>query len=71
MLDLPAGGVTMRPTGSARTELQLERFSSSFPVSIGELVRGVNVLRIPADRATQPWKLEVDSAAPVVVCGRR
>ena len=47
VLDLPAGGVTMRPTGSARTELQLERFSSSFPVSIGELVRGVNVPQDP------------------------
>jgi hypothetical protein len=55
---------------SAGTQVALHRFASqSFPVSLGPLARGRQVLlRIPPDRSPQPWAIQLTGGGPVVAC---
>jgi hypothetical protein len=70
-LDLPPGGAALRSTASARTEVRLERFSSTFPVDLGKLPAASSVtLAIPTDRSTQPWRLQLTGPGRVSVCSR-
>jgi hypothetical protein len=69
-LRLPPGGVSIRTSPRADAELSLRRFATaSFPVVLPPLPRGqVSTLRIPTDRAVEPWELELRSNGPAGVC---
>jgi hypothetical protein len=70
LLELPAGGALLRSQGG-HAEVRLRRFAQmSVPVDLG-LLAGVAVdeLAIPTDRSGVPWKLSLDGAGPVEVCG--
>ena len=71
ILRVPPGGVGIRTSPRAGAELSLRRFATgSFPVVLAPLGRGrEGALRIPADRATQPWELALRSSGPTAVCG--
>ncbi len=71
ILRVPAGGVGIRTSSRAGAELSMRRFATdSFPVVLAPLGPGrTGVLRIPADRATQPWELALRSNGPTAVCG--
>ena len=70
ILTLPPGGAIVRASRYG-VSLALRRFAvDSFPIPTAPLGRGqVGVLRIPPDRAAEPWELAVRSEAPVTVCG--
>lgn len=65
---LVPGGAIVRPRDGTRVELRLRRFAAeSFPVRLGNLNRS-ELVRIPADRASEPWELELAGSGPVAVC---
>jgi hypothetical protein len=71
VLRLPAGGVVVRASRRAGARVSLRRFATaSFPLVGAPLRAGqVGVLHIPADRASEPWEMELSSAARTAVCG--
>jgi hypothetical protein len=71
VLRLPPGGVIVHASRRAAARVALHRFATaSFPVVAGSLPPGqAGVLRIPSDRATQPWELQLSSRSPAAVCG--
>jgi hypothetical protein len=71
VLSVPAGGAIVHASRGSGARVSLRRFATeSFPLYAGHLAPGAaGVLRIPADRAPQPWQIEVGSARPVRVCG--
>lgn len=71
ILRLPPGGAIVRAAGATGAQVRLRRFAAdSFPIAAAPLAAGeVGVLRIPTDRATQPWEVEISPAAGVSVCG--
>lgn len=68
---LPPGGASVRASPAAGAIVALRRFATaSFPLGVVPLARGqARVVRVPADRAAQPWELAVRSRAPLTVCG--
>ena len=70
ILRVPPGGLGIRPSPQAGAELSLRRFAAgSFPVVLAPLAPGqAGVLRIPADRSTEPWELALRSNGPTAVC---
>ena len=70
ILRVPAGGVGIRTSPRAGAEISLRRFAmGSFPVVLAPVGPGrAGVLRIPADRATQPWEMALRSNGPTAVC---
>ncbi|MGA8219245.1 MAG: hypothetical protein WB771_11820 [Solirubrobacterales bacterium] len=71
ILRLPPGGLGIRSSPLAGAQLSLRRFATgSFPVVLPPLAPGeTGALRIPTDRATEPWELALRSNGPAVVCG--
>lgn len=68
VVELPPGGASMKATSSA--EVDLQRFSASFPVDVGTLSPGAwSSLSIPTDRASRPWQARLAGAGTVTVCG--
>jgi hypothetical protein len=69
VLDLPPGGIVLEAR-SAGTEASLRRYATgSFPVAVGALEpRSPVLLRIPPDRSTLPWTLELAGGGPVTAC---
>jgi hypothetical protein len=65
---VPAAGLILRrDSGSVRAALR--RYASgSFPVELGPVPRGGAVLRIPADRSSRPWTLELRGKGRASVC---
>ena len=70
ILRLPTGGVGIRTSPRVGAELSLRRFATaSFPVVLPPLAPGqLSTLRIPTDRAMEPWELELRSNGPTGVC---
>ena len=70
ILRLPPGGLGIRSSRLAGAQLSLRRFATgSFPVILPPLAPGqARVLRIPTDRATEPWELALRSNGPTAVC---
>lgn len=67
VLTLPRGGVALR--SASPQQLQLERFSTSFPVEAGTTASGSwQSLAIPADRATAAWRLRLSGSGKVRIC---
>jgi hypothetical protein len=66
---LPAGGLLVRP-GDAPVEARLRRFADAFPEdALASAAPGAPaVLRLPRDRAPQPWHVSLRSAAPFSAC---
>jgi hypothetical protein len=73
ILSLSPGGAIVRASRSSGVSLALRRFAAeSFPLPTAPLERGqVGVVRIPPDRAAEPWELAVRSRAPMTVCGSK
>jgi hypothetical protein len=73
LLDLPPGGAALASHSRGAFHVRLRRFASStVPVDLGELPADASaVIEIPTDRSAQPWKLSLDGAGPVIVCGQR
>ena len=71
ILRLPPGGAIVHASPRAGAQVRLRRYATaSFPISAAPLAAGqVGVLRIPTDRATEPWELEISPAAGTTVCG--
>jgi hypothetical protein len=71
VLRLPPGGAIVHASRQAGAQLGLRRFATtSFPVAVAPLAAGqVGVLRIPTDRATEPWELEISPSSGATVCG--
>jgi len=71
ILRLPPGGAIVHAARRAGAQVRLRRFAAdSFPIAAAPLAAGeVGVLRIPTDRATQPWEVEISPPAGVSVCG--
>ena len=71
VLRLPPGGAIIHASRSAGAQVSLRRFATtSFPIAAAPLAAGkVGVLRIPTDRATEPWELEISPPAGASVCG--
>ena len=70
ILRVPPSGVGIRTSPRAGAALSLRRFATdTFPVTLAPLGPGrAGILRIPADRATQPWELALRSNGPTAVC---
>jgi hypothetical protein len=71
ILRLPPGGAIVHASRQAGVIVALRRFATAtFPLS-GFSIRGgeVGLARIPTDRATRPWEMELRSPAPTTVCG--
>ena len=66
---VPPGGVSIRTSREAG-QANLRRFATiSFPVVLAPLPAGqTRVLRIPTDRAAEPWELALRSNGPTEVC---
>jgi hypothetical protein len=70
ILRLPQGGASVRASRRATAQVALRRFASGFPLAGVPLGAGQSgVVRIPGDRASEPWELAVRSAAPTLACG--
>jgi hypothetical protein len=71
ILRLPPGGVIVYASRRAGAQVALRRFATaSFPIGGAPLPAGqVGLLRIPTDRSTQPWEMELISTARTGVCG--
>ncbi len=66
---LPPGGAVLSSPPGVTAQLGLRRFATqTFPIVVGTL-RTAGRLRIPTDRSTEPWELQVDATGPVSVCG--
>jgi hypothetical protein len=70
IMRLPPGGADIRTSPRAGAELSLRRFATaSFPVVLPPVGPGqIRTLRIPTDRAMEPWKLQLRSNEPTGVC---
>ncbi len=66
---VPAGGLVLRASGGP-ADLALRRFATAFPAApFGTLSPGGGAtLRIPADRASQPWHVHIAPAGRVSAC---
>jgi hypothetical protein len=66
---VPAGGFVIRAQG-AGVEAGLRRYArASFPVSLGTLPPGKpQLLRIPPDRSSVPWTLQLTGSGEAAVC---
>ena len=71
---VPAGGLVIRPL-AGEVQAALRRYArTSFPLSFGTLPRGQDqLLRIPPDRSTVPWVVQLTGSGVAQVCpaGRR
>ncbi len=64
---LPRGGTLLRPQEG--TKARLGRWADGYPADLGPLRAGRAVeLRIPADAADQPWRLQLDPAVAARLC---
>ena len=72
LLDLPPGGASLVAGPAGEFQVRLRRFSATtLPIDLGSLAAGTAAeIEIPTDRSKQPWKLSLDGAGPVKVCGR-
>ena len=69
MMALPSTGLLLTARGSG-VQANLRRYASeSFPFALGALPDGQpQLLRIPADRSSRPWTLELSGAGRATVC---
>jgi hypothetical protein len=71
LLIAPKGGVLLQAASRSEVRVRLRRFAQrSLPVDLGTLRGGTTRrLAIPADRAAVPWRLSLQGAGPITVCG--
>jgi hypothetical protein len=69
-LAVPPGGLVLSARGGP-AELSLRRFAAAFPSApLGTLTPGgTAILRIPRDRASEPWHVHISPTAGVTACG--
>jgi hypothetical protein len=68
---VPPNGIVLRAS-SAATEVTLRRYASGFPVALGRLpARRPELLRIRADRSSQPWSAQLSGGGRATVCHAR
>jgi hypothetical protein len=69
VVELPAGGVTVRAPDAGQVRIRLRRFASSFPVAAGALSSGAwGAITIPTDRSNQPWQIKLIGSGAGTVC---
>jgi hypothetical protein len=68
-IELPPGGFNYRTDADAEIELRLNRFGEAFSTSLPP-VKGSGEVAIPADTSSIPWRVELMSAARMIVCSR-
>jgi hypothetical protein len=70
VVTLPPGGAYIRNGSRSTVALGLRRFAPGFtPVPAVPALRRGYALKIPLDRSTLPWYLELGSSGPFSVCG--
>jgi hypothetical protein len=69
VLRLGVGRVSVRAQGAATATVSVRRFSPKFSTLGTVQPHGSAVLTVTADRAPDPWHLQVQSTAPVRICG--
>ena len=82
LLEAPTGGVVLKARGASHAQVRLRRFSSQErpidlglssevrPIDLGTLSSGqIAQIAIPADRASETWKLSLHGSGPLTVCG--
>jgi hypothetical protein len=71
LLELPAGGVTLKAGRASQAEVRLRRFAgTALPVDLGSVSSGeIEEISIPADRSSETWKLSLQGDGRVIVCG--
>ena len=69
-LTVPPGGLALTARGGP-ADLSLRRFAAAFPPApLGSVSPGgTAILRIPPDRADQPWHVHVAPAGRLTACG--
>ena len=73
LLSLPRSGVVFRAGADPINEVKLTRFAvGEFPIELEESVpAGATAeIAIPPDRATVPWRMQLETAGTTTVCGR-
>lgn len=72
LIELPPGGVLLRPRSGGDIEVSLRRFADSFPVEAGTVPAGTwSEIAIPTDRSRRPWQLQLATGAGTIeLCGR-
>jgi hypothetical protein len=69
VLRLGVGRVSVRAQGAATATVSVRRFSPTFSTLGTVQPHGSAVLTVTADRAPDVWHLQVQSTAPVRICG--
>ena len=72
LLSLPRGGVVLRAGAAPIDDIRLIRFASGeFPIDLqaGLAPGKTGEIRIPSDRSSVPWKMEMETNATATVCG--
>ncbi len=69
-VDVPPGGMTLKPSGG-ELAVHLARYSASeFPVDLGAIA-GVSRLRIPPDGSDQQWRAQILGSTRTRICALR
>jgi hypothetical protein len=67
VVDVPSGGAVLRPDRPA--QVAVRRFAPVYAQRLGGVAPGAAVaLRIPSDRASDPWRMAVTTTGRVEVC---
>jgi len=66
----PAGGAVVTDRGGGPVALGLKRYGDGYvPVAAAVAPRTAESVRLPADGAGVPWRMQMSSSSPFVVCG--
>jgi hypothetical protein len=68
---VPLGGASVESIGDGRLTIKLHRFADGFPITAGTLAAGRSGdLVVAADRAAEPWELELSGDGVARVCAQ-
>ncbi len=72
LLVLPPGGAFVQAGPEPIANVELKRFADGFPIQFHEGVQSGETiaLALPIDRASVPWKMQLETTGPATVCGR-
>lgn len=68
-VEVPAGGIVVRPTPGRSATIALRRFASTYRGAPANTISAPTLVAIAADHSPVPWHIRVSSQAHVTVCG--